>query len=123
VRPQPLLAVADVARSRRWYAALLDAEPAHGGDEYEQLLVEGRLVLQLHRLEVDHHHGPLADPALPLGNGVALWFAVEDLDGAVVRSRAIDARVVADVHENPNAGHRELWLRDPDGFLVILAGA
>jgi hypothetical protein len=25
------------------------------------------------------------------------------------------------VHVNPNAGHREMWLRDPDGYLVVLA--
>lgn len=26
------------------------------------------------------------------------------------------------LHTNPNAGHRELWLRDLDGYLVVLAG-
>jgi hypothetical protein len=30
---------------------------------------------------------------------------------------------VTDVHTNPNAGHRELWLHDLDGYLVVLAGA
>jgi hypothetical protein len=28
---------------------------------------------------------------------------------------------VTDVHVNPNAGHRELWLRDRHGYLVVLA--
>ena len=32
------------------------------------------------------------------------------------------ADVVRDVHVNPNAKHRELWLRDPDGYTVVLAG-
>ena len=25
-------------------------------------------------------------------------------------------------HVNPNARHRECWLRDPDGYVVVLAG-
>jgi hypothetical protein len=29
--------------------------------------------------------------------------------------------IQTDVHHNPNAGHREIWLRDPDGYLVVLA--
>jgi len=40
----------------------------------------------------------------------------------VQRVRSTAARVVTDVHVNPNAGHRELWLRDLDGYLVVLAG-
>lgn len=121
VRPQPLLVVADVQRAGRWYRLLLGAESGHGGDEYERLLVDGELVLQLHRLDVAHHHGTLADPSQPLGNGVAVWFQADDFDAAVRRSREADVEVVTDVHVNPNAGHRELWLRDPDGYLVVLA--
>ena len=35
----------------------------------------GRLVLQLHRWEIEHHHGRIGDPAdLPTGNGSSLWF-------------------------------------------------
>jgi hypothetical protein len=30
-------------------------------------------------------------------------------------------RIETDVHVNSNAGHREVWLRDPDGYLVVLA--
>ena len=39
------------------------------------------LILQLHRWEVEHHHGPIGDPNVkPYGNGVLLWFEVEDFD-------------------------------------------
>ncbi|MGI8624732.1 MAG: VOC family protein [Solirubrobacteraceae bacterium] len=123
VRPQPLLAVVDVQQASRWYQQVLGAESGHGGDEYERLLVDGALVLQLHALEVAHHHGPLGDPSLPIGNGVAVWFAVDDFDALVRRSREAGAQIVADVHVNPNAGQRELWMRDPDGYLVVLAEA
>ena len=116
-----MIAVADVPAASAWYQTLLGAESGHGGREYEQLLVDGVLVLQLHLLEEEHHHGTIGDPALPLGNGVALWFEAVDFDAVVERSRERGARVVADVHLNPNAGHRELWLRDLDGYLVVFA--
>ncbi|TDP94099.1 VOC family protein [Labedaea rhizosphaerae] len=119
---QPLLAVPDVEASSRWYQQVLGAVSGHGGAEYEVLLVAGSPVLQLHQCATGHHHGVLAEPGVPLGNGVAVWFHTDALDAAVARSRAAGARVQTDLHVNPNAGHRELWLRDPDGYLVVLSG-
>lgn len=101
---------------------VLELASAHGGAEYERLEDAGRLVLQLHRWDVDHHHGPLGDPEdRPYGNGVAIWFEVDDLVAAVARAHSLGAQVVREVHVNPNAGHRELWLHDLDGYLVVLA--
>jgi predicted enzyme related to lactoylglutathione lyase len=121
VRPQPLITVADVPGASRFYQAVLGATSDHGGDEYERLIVDGELVMQLHSADVGHHHGPLRDPAQPAGSGVLLWFELDDFDGAVARTRETGAELVRDVHVNPNAGHRELWLRDRDGYLVVLA--
>src|SRR5260221_5470698 len=121
VRPQPMIAVADVEKASLWYQCVLGATSAHGGPEYEQLLVDGELILQLHRLEAGHHHGTIGDPALPAGNGVAIWFEVDDLDTSVRRIRQAEVQIVTDVHVNPNAGHREIWLHDLDGYLVVLA--
>ena len=117
----PLISVADVPASSRFYRQLLGADSGHGGDEYEQVLVDGALVLQLHSLEVGHHHGPLGDPSARLGNGLALWFTTERFDAAVDRVRGSGAEIVTDVHINPNSGCREIWLHDPDGYLVVLA--
>ena len=86
--PQPLIAVRDVAASRRFYTEILGAEGGHGGDEYEQVISGGELVLQLHRIDVEDHHGPLAASDVPLGNGTLLWFEVEDFDAAVARARS-----------------------------------
>lgn len=121
MRPQPLIAVSDVRASSNWYQQILAGTSGHGGEEYEQLLVDGVLVLQLHRQDEGHHHGTIGDPEKPKGNGVVLWFEAFDFDSALQRTRAADARVETDVHVNPNSGHRELWLRDPDGYLVVLA--
>ncbi|MDX6260105.1 MAG: hypothetical protein QOH84_1793 [Kribbellaceae bacterium] len=116
-----MIAVADVEKSSTWYCAVLGATSGHGGPEYEQLLVDGVMILQLHKLELGHHHGTIGDPALPLGNGVAVWFEVDELKAAADRAAIIGATIQTDLHHNPNAGHSELWLRDPDGYLVVLA--
>jgi catechol 2,3-dioxygenase-like lactoylglutathione lyase family enzyme len=120
--PQPLIVVRDVPKSSRFYARVLGAESVHGGEEYEQLVSGGELVLQLHHIDVDDHHGPLASSDVPLGNGTLLWFEVSDFDAAVQRARDVEAHVERDVHVNPNAKQREIWLRDPDGYVVVVAG-
>jgi catechol 2,3-dioxygenase-like lactoylglutathione lyase family enzyme len=117
-----MIVVRDVVASSRFYQAVLGAESGHGGDEYEQIVSDGEIVLQIHRIDVEDHHGPLADPDQPLGNGFLLWFELADFDAAVERVRAAGAEVVRDVHVNPNARQREIWLADPDGYRVVLAG-
>jgi catechol 2,3-dioxygenase-like lactoylglutathione lyase family enzyme len=128
MRPQPLIAVRDVEATSRWYQRLLGCESAHGGAEYERLTVGGELVLQLHAWDVDHHHGAIGDPeARPYGNGVLLWFELEHFDAAVERAAELEAEIVLAPHRNPPEGepggpaHREIWLRDPDGYTVVLA--
>lgn len=119
---QPLLVVSDVAHSSRFYCEVLGLVSGHGGDEYEMLLDDGELVMQLHHSGIDHHHGSLADDSTPLGNGVLVWFEVTDFDGAVQRARAAGAPVVREVEMNPNAQQMEFWFRDPDGYVVVVAG-
>ena len=120
MRPQPLIAVTDVEASSHWYQRLLGCASAHGGREYERLNSRGRLVLQLHGWEVEHDHGPLGDPARkPYGNGVLLWFELEDFDAAVVRAEALNAGVFRPRRMSRN-GNWQCWLRDLDGYVVVL---
>ena len=123
MEPQPLIAVADVEASSLWYRELLGCESGHGGPDYERLLSGGRLILQLHRWDA-HDHPHMGDPASkPYGNGVLLWFRTDAFDAAVSRARALGADILEEPHVNPNARHRECWLGDPDGYVVVLAGA
>src|SRR5262249_47897064 len=96
----------------------------HGGAEYEQLVdPDGKLILQLHAWDA-HEHPRMGSPALrPYGNGVLLWFQIEDFDKAVERARALSVEVLEGPLVNPNANHREIWVRDPDGYVVVLASA
>jgi predicted enzyme related to lactoylglutathione lyase len=123
-QPQPLLAVRDVEASSRWYQHVLGLRSDHGGPEYERLLAGGTLVLQLHQESVEHHHGAIG----PAGSGALVWFGeVPDFDDVVARAAEVGAEVVRDVHRNPpegrgnGPGHREVWLRDPDGYTVVVA--
>ncbi len=122
MRAQPLIAVRDVAASSRWYQQLLGAESGHGGAEYERLIKDGELLLQLHAWDA-HDHPNLGDPdAAAHGYGVLLWFQTDAFDAAVARARSLDAEIIAAPRVNPRARQRECWLRDPDGYVVVLAG-
>ena len=127
MRPQPLICVSDVEASSRWYQHLLGCRSAHGGRSYERLVRDGRLVMQLHHWDDAHHHGRIGNPQIkPYGNGVLLWFEIDDFDAAVARAQALNAPTVLPRHRNPPDGdggpnHWEIWLRDPDGYTVVLA--
>jgi catechol 2,3-dioxygenase-like lactoylglutathione lyase family enzyme len=127
MRPQPLLVVTDVEASSRWYQRLFGCRSDHGGREYERLVDGDRLVMQLHAFDVAHDHGPLGDrDDRPYGNGVLLWFEIDDFDAAAARAAELNADVVLPRHRNPPDGkggpnHWELWLHDPDGYTVVLA--
>ena len=123
MRPQPLIAVHDVRKSSDWYQRVLGCKSGHGGDEYEQLVDGGqKMILQLHHWEADEHEH-MGDPARkPYGNGVLLWFQTDAFDAAVDRATRIRAEVLEPPKVNPNARHREIWLRDPDGYAVVIAG-
>ncbi|HET9140893.1 VOC family protein, partial [Actinophytocola sp.] len=127
-RPQTMISVRDVQASSRWYQEVLGLHSDHGGTEYERLLADGTLVLQLHQRDVEHHHGKIGDPDREVGNGVLLWFGeVADFDGAVARAEKLGAPVLRAPHRNPpegqgnGPGHREVWIQDPDGYTVVVA--
>ncbi len=124
VRSEPLIAVRDVKASRRWYQELLGVHglPEHEHrHSYDRMLCDGQLILQLHAWDEENHPNLVNADAAPPGHGVLLWFEVDDFDAAVERARSLRARVVEEPHVNPNAGHREMWIRDPDGYVVVIA--
>lgn len=124
---QTLIAVSDVESSSRWYQHLLGLRSDHGGAVYERLLAGDTLVLQLHSFESDHPHGTIGNPGAELGNGVLLWFGETfDFDGVVARAAELGAPVILAPLRNPlppdnGPSHREIWLKDPDGYTVVVA--
>jgi catechol 2,3-dioxygenase-like lactoylglutathione lyase family enzyme len=124
VEAQPLIAVRNVRASSRWYTELLGADslPEHEHREvYERISCAGRLLLQLHAWDEENHPNLVNADAAPPGHGVLLWFQVDDFDAAVERARGLGAEIIQGPHVNPAPQHREIWLHDPDGHVVVLA--
>jgi catechol 2,3-dioxygenase-like lactoylglutathione lyase family enzyme len=124
VEAQPLIAVRNVRASSSWYTELLGADslPDHRHrDLYDRVSCSGQLVLQLHAWDEEDHPNLVNADAAPPGHGVLLWFQVDDFDSVVERARRLGAKIVEEPHINPAPRHREIWLRDPDGYVVVVA--
>ena len=122
-RTWTIIGVADVPRSFAWYQALLGVpatEPAH--DYFGQILdTDETVLLCLHKWGA-HEHPTLSSPhyAEP-GNGLLLFFRVDDFGQALVRARSLVAAFEEEPNINPNTGTREFALRDPDGYYVMVS--
>jgi hypothetical protein len=79
------------------------------------------MILQLHAWDEEDHPNLTNADAAPPGHGVLLWFELADFDAAVERARSLRAQIVEEPHVNPAPKHREMWLRDPDGYVVVIA--
>jgi catechol 2,3-dioxygenase-like lactoylglutathione lyase family enzyme len=118
-----IIAVGDVAASFKWYQSLLgvpETAPAH--DYFGQILdSDGTVLLCLHGWGA-HDHPSLTSPdhAQP-GNGLLLFFRVDDFDNALRTARALVARLEEEPHLNPNTETMEFSLRDPDGYYVTIS--
>lgn len=118
-----IIGVADVAHSFKWYQSLFgqpEAFPAH--DYFGQICDEdGTVLLCLHQWGA-HEHPPLTSPdhSGP-GNGLLLFFRVDDFDEALPRARALVSELEEEPHVNPSTGTREFALRDPDGYYVMIS--
>jgi catechol 2,3-dioxygenase-like lactoylglutathione lyase family enzyme len=118
-----IIGVGDVRASFKWYQTLFGqpaTDPSH--DHFGQIVdIDGTVLLCLHAWG-EHEHPPLMSPntATP-GNGLLLFFRVDDFDRAVERARALVARFEEVPHVNPNTGTREFSVRDPDGYYVTIS--
>ena len=118
-----IIGVADVPLSLRWYQTLLGlpkAAPAH--DDFGQVLdTDGTVLLCLHAWGVEEHP-PLISPSPSTpGNGLLLFFRVDNLDVALPIARGLVSHLEEEPHLNPNTGTTEFSLRDPDGYFVTLS--
>lgn len=120
-----IVGVRDVARSLAWYQQLFGqpfVPPDHG--YFGQLKdSDGTVLLCLHAWG-EHEHPSLISPdSGPPGNGLLLFFRVDDLDAALQRARRIAERLEEEPHLNPDTRTMEFSLRDPDGYYVTLSAS
>ena len=94
--------------------------PAH--DYWGQILdSDGTVLLCLHEWGAHDHPSLMSAEKAPAGNGLLLFFRVDDFEQTLNRARAISPRLDEEPHLNPATGTLEFALRDPDDYYVMVS--
>ena len=122
-RTWTIIGVGDVPRSFKWYRALFGQQatlPAH--DYFGQILdSDGSVLLCLHKWGAHEHPSLMSRDHGTPGNGLLLFFRVDDFDLALQRARSLVGRLEQEPHVNSNTRTKEFSLRDPDGYYVTIS--
>ena len=122
-RTWTIIGVRDVPFSFKWYQSLFGQPETAPGHEYWGQICDsdGTVLLCLHEWG-SHDHPSLASPdEAPPGNGLLLFFRVDDFDLALQRARALVTRLDEEPNLNPSTETKEFSLRDPDGYYVTIS--
>jgi lactoylglutathione lyase len=121
-RVMPMLSVADMGASLRFYREVLGGEPVYQfpseGEAVFLTLRFGDTELGIGLLSGEPMHGVPQRPAT--GHRIELCINVTDADEAVAALNAIGTRTVMEPVDLP-WGERSAYVEDPDGNLVMLA--
>jgi catechol 2,3-dioxygenase-like lactoylglutathione lyase family enzyme len=122
-RTWTIIGVRDVASSFKWYQSLFGqpgAPPSH--DDFGRILdVDGTVLLCLHQWGAHEHPSLLSPDEVSPGNGLLLFFRVDDYEMTLKRARTLVARLEEEPHVNPRTQTGEFSLRDPDGYYVTIS--
>lgn len=122
-RTWTIIGVGNVADSFKWYQSLFgqpETRPAH--DDFGQILdADGTVLLCLHEWAAHGHPSLMSPDYGKPGNGLLLFFLVDDFDMALPRARALVSRLEEEPHVNSNTGSMEFSLRDKDGYYVTIS--
>ncbi len=88
----PIIAVKDVNATAAWY---------------ERIFLFKR----------DH---TMADPNIPTGNGLILYFRTNDMNQIYKNAVEAGSVIEKDIHLNTNSLRQEFSLRDPDGYFLTV---
>lgn len=117
-----IVGVSDVALSFKWYQSLLgqaETHPAH--DEWGQIVDDdGTVLLCLHQWGAHDHPSITSPDRVPPGNGLILYFRVDDFDATLERARRLVPQLEEEPRFNPAPGTMEFTIRDPDGYYVMV---
>jgi len=122
-RTWTVIGVKDVSTSFEWYQSLFGharTAPAH--DHWGQICdADGTVLLCLHQWGSHDHPSLMSPDTAQPGNGLLLFFRVEDFDMTLGRARGLVSRLDEEPHVNPATGTREFAARDPDGYHVMVS--
>lgn len=121
-RAWTIIGVSDVPRSFKWYQSLFGqraTSPAHR--DFGQLLdSDGTVLLCLHQWGVEDHPSLMSPGDGTPGNGLLLFFRVDDYETALRRACTLVPQLEEEPHVNPNTRTKEFSVRDPDGYYVTI---
>ncbi len=122
-RTWTIIGVGDVPGSFKWYQALFGQPATHPAHDYfgQILDSDGTVLLCLHKWGAHEHPSLMSPDRATPGNGLLLFFRVDDFDLALQRARSLVTRLEEEPHVNPNTQTNEFSLRDPDGYYVTIS--
>jgi general stress protein 26 len=122
-RTWTIIGVSDVALSFKWYQSLFgQPATAPGHDHWGQICdADGTVLLCLHQWGSHEHPSLLSAAQSHAGNGLLLFFRVDDFDLALHRARLLVPAFGEEPHLNPSTETLEFSLRDPDGYYVTIS--
>jgi catechol 2,3-dioxygenase-like lactoylglutathione lyase family enzyme len=122
-RTWTIIGVSDVPGSFKWYQSLFGQPETQPGHAYfgQILDSDGTVLLCLHQWGAHEHPSLMSPDRATPGNGLLLFFRVDDFDMALKRARALVARLEEEPHVNPNTRTEEFSLRDPDGYYITIS--
>jgi predicted enzyme related to lactoylglutathione lyase len=122
-RTWTIIGVSDVPSSFKWYQSLFgQAGTQPGHVDFGQILdSDGTVLLCLHQWGVEDHPSLMSPDDGTPGNGLLLFFRVDDFDMSLKRARTLVTGLEEEPHTNPNTETREFSLRDPDGYYVTIS--
>lgn len=119
----PSLAVADIARSVKFYSEVLGFESPYTMEGPDGEVMHGSVnlgddMIMFGKIDPLNPHN-----AAPLGHGVALYTTVDetkDIDALFAHAKGAGASVVQEPMDQ-FWGHRDWSVSDPDGYIVTIS--
>lgn len=117
---ETIIAVKNISESSEFYQKLLGCKSEHGGDTFEILTSDNNVVLCLHKWG-EHEHPTMLNPTKENGNGLILFFRVDNLNKVFEKAKTIKAHIETAIHYNENSLKNQFTLKDLDGYYLIIS--
>lgn len=120
-KPDPIIAVKDVAASSKWYQSIFDWKSLHGGKKFDVLVDERNEILICLHAWGEHEHSTMKDATITPGNGLILYFRTDNMQHIFDNAIKVGAIIAEEIHVNPNSTKKEFSIRDPDGYYLTIS--
>lgn len=120
IKTETIIAVKNVSESSLWNQKLLGCKSGHGGDSFEILTSDDTVVLCLHKWG-EHQHPTMQHSEIEAGNGLILFFRVDNLATIFDNATNLNARIEKEIHYNENSLKSQFIVRDLDNYYLIIS--